>query len=196
MNNSQLLEHLNINQTWIASLESLTGRKYSDINTSQSGNPLITNAQIYQGRSRNNVELITDTQLVANEYFKFFFHFELNYKHGEIIRLDLCDRPGVLADINIYYSLSEQYAYPLPGLTRIERIETENIYESSRGIHICTDDPRIYLELSIEDSFRLNLYIGFTYHEFDRNNLLLEMRKKNLWDHMYGILGFVSRGDS
>jgi hypothetical protein len=140
--------------------------------------------------------LITDTQLVANEYFKFFFHFGLDYKNGDIIRIDLCDKPGVLADINVYYSLGDKHAYLLPGLTRIQQIQTENIYESSRGIYICTDDPRIYLELSIEDSSRLNLYIGFTYHEFDEKNLLLEMRKKNLSDHLHGILGFVSRGDS
>lgn len=196
MNNSQLLEHLSINQTWIASLEPLTGRKYSDINTTLSVNPLITNLQIYKGRNRNNVDLITDTQLVANEYFKFFFHFGLDYKNGDIIRIDLCDKPGVLADINIYYSLGDNHAYLLPGLTRIQQIQTENVYESSRGIYICTDDPRIYLELSTEDSSRLNLYIGFTYHEFDEKNLLLEMRKKNFSDHLYGILGFVSRGDS
>jgi hypothetical protein len=140
--------------------------------------------------------LITNTQLIANDYFKFFFHFELDYKQGDIIRLDLCDQPGVLADINVFYSLSDQHAYPPPELIRIERIQTENIDGFSRGIHICTDDPRIYLDLSIEDSYPLNLYIGFLFHEFNSENLLLDRRKKNFFDRLHGVLSFVSRGDS
>ena len=196
MNDDQLHQNLRINQTWIASLETLTGRKYSDINQSRLGNPLTTNLQIYKGRNRNNVELITNTQLIANDYFKFFFNFELDYKQDDIIRLDLCDQPGVLADINVYYSLSDHHAYPPPELTRIERIQTENIYGFSRGVHICTNDPRIYLDLSIEDSCRLNLYIGFSFHEFDSKNLLLDRRKKKPIDRLHGVLSFGSRGVS